>query len=104
MSLDLLVAVTLDPSLLTSLHRCIAPVPIGSSGAEGLADVRLTSSLDNSTSIAPMPVPDPSVKPVPLSFSHLAQHARPNAPIWGHRCIRQPSDAPMVGHQFNRCS
>ena len=96
MTLDLLVAVALDPSLLTPLHRCIAPVAIGSSGAEGLAAARLTSSLDNSTSIAPMPVPDPSVKPVLLSFPHLAQHALPNAPMQGRRCIRQPSDAPMV--------
>ena len=37
MTLDLHVAVALDPSLLTSLHRCIAPVGIGSSSAEGLA-------------------------------------------------------------------
>jgi hypothetical protein len=71
-------------------------VAIGSSGAVGLATARLTSSLDNSTSIAPMPVPDPSVKPVLLSFPHLAQHALPNAPMQGRRCNRQPSDAPMV--------
>ena len=75
MTLDLNVAIALDPSLLTSLHRCIAPVGIGSSGAEGLAAVRLTSSLDNSMLNAPMPVPDPSVKPVLLSFPHLSQYA-----------------------------
>jgi hypothetical protein len=68
---DLHVAVVLDPFLLTLLHRCIAPVGIGSSGAEGLAAVHLTSSLDNSMSIAPMPVPDPSVKPVPKGCFHL---------------------------------
>ena len=77
MTLDLHVAVALDPSLLMSLHRCIAPVGIGSSGAEGLAAAHLTSSLDNSTLIAPMPLSDQSVKPVLLSFPHLAQYARP---------------------------
>ena len=46
---------------------------VGSSGAEGLAVARLTSSLDNSTSIAPMPLSGPSVKPVLLSVPHLAQ-------------------------------
>jgi len=51
---------------------------IGSSGAEGLPAAHLASSLDNSMLIAPMPVFDPSVKPVLLSFSHLAQYARPN--------------------------
>jgi len=50
--------------MLTSLHRCIDPVGIGSSGAEALAAAHLTSSLNNSMSIAPMAVPDPSVKPV----------------------------------------
>jgi len=64
----------------------------------------LTTSLDNSTLIAPMPLSDPSVKPVLLSFPHLAQYARPNAPMHGCRCIRQPSDTPMVWRRFNRCS
>jgi hypothetical protein len=41
---------------------------IGSSGAEGLAAARLTLSLDNSTSNAPMPDFNLSVKPVLLSF------------------------------------
>jgi hypothetical protein len=90
-TLDLLIAVALDHALLTSLHRRLLRWGIGSSGAEGLASGHLTSSLDNSTSIAPMPAPDPSVKLVLLSFSHLAQYARPNAPMHGHRCIRQPS-------------
>jgi len=36
-TLDLHVVVALDSSLLTSLHRYIAPVGIGSSSAEGLA-------------------------------------------------------------------
>ena len=65
MTLDLYVAVALDPPLLTSLHPCIAPVGIGSSGAEGLAAAHLTSSLDNSMLNAPMLVSDLSVKPVP---------------------------------------
>ena len=104
MTLDLHVAIALDPSLLTSLHRCIAPVGIGSSGAEGLAAAHLTSSLDNSTLIAPMPLSDPSVKPVLLSFSHLAQYARPIIPMQWRRFFRQPSDVPMVGHRLNRCS
>ena len=104
MTLDLLIAVALDHALLTSLHRRLLRWGIGSSGAEGLATAHLTSSLDNSMLIAPMLVSDPSVKPVLLSFSHLAQYARPNAPMQGRQCIRQPSDAPMVGHRFNRCS
>ena len=104
MTLDLHVAIALDPSLLTSLHRCIAPVGIGSSGAEGLAAAHLTSSLDNSMLIAPMPLSDPSVKPVLLSFPHLAQYARPITPMQWRRFFRQPSDVPMVGHRFNRCS
>ena len=62
-----------------SLNRCIAPVAIGASGAEGLAAAHLTSSLDNSTLIAPMPLSDPSVKPVLLSFPHLAHCAHPIA-------------------------
>ena len=52
---------------------------IGSSGAEGLAAAHLTSSLDNSMLNAPMPLSDPSVKPLLLSFPHLAQCARPIA-------------------------
>jgi len=64
-TLDLHVAVTPDSFLLTSLHRRLLRWCIDSSGAEGFAAAHLTSSLDNSTSIAPMPVPDPSVKPVP---------------------------------------
>jgi len=51
---------------------------IGSPDAEGLAFGHMTSSLDNSMLIAPMPIFDPSVKPVLLSFPHLAQYARPN--------------------------
>ena len=104
MTLDLHVAVALDPSLLMSLHRCIAPVGIGSSGAEGLAAAHLTSSLDNSTLIAPMPLSDPSVKPVLLSFSHLAQYARPIIPMQWRRFFRKPSDVLMVGHRLNWCS
>ena len=101
---------------------------IGSSGVEGLAAAHLTSSLDNSMSNAPMPLSDPSVKPMLLSFPHLAEYARPNAlmlvldpsvklvllsfphlaqyarPItlmqW-RRFFRQPSDVPMVGHRIN---
>ena len=48
---------------------------IGSSGAEGLAAAHLTSSLDNSMLIAPMPLSDLSVQPVPLRFLHLDQLA-----------------------------
>ena len=81
MTLDLHIGVALDPSLLTSLHQGIAPVGIGSSDAEGLAAAHLTSSLDNSTLIAPMSLSDPSIKPVLLSFPHLAQYAQPNAPM-----------------------
>jgi len=74
-SLDLLVVVALDPFLLTSLHRWYAqmdaPMVIGSTGAEGLAAALLTSSLDNSTLNAPMPVFDSSVKPVPKGCLNL---------------------------------
>jgi len=61
-----------------SLNRCIAPVAIGASGAEGLVAAHLILSLDNSTLIAPMPLSDPSVKPVLLSFPYLAQHCTSN--------------------------
>ena len=101
---DLLVAVALDNSLLTSLHRRLLRRGIGSSGAEGLTAAHLTSSLDNSTLIAPMPLSDPSVKPVLLSFPHLAQYARPITPMQWRRFFRQPSDVPMVGHRLIRCS
>ena len=87
-----------------SLNRCIAPVAIGASGAEGLAAAHLTSSLDNSTLIAPMPLSDMSVKPVLLSFPHLAQYARLITPMQWRRFFRQPLDVPMVGHRLNRCS
>ena len=70
---DLFVAVALDHFLLTSLHRRLLRWGIGSSGAEDLAAVHFTSSLDNSTLIAPMPLSGLSVKPVLLSFPHLAQ-------------------------------
>ena len=89
MTLDLFVAVALDPSLLTPMHRCIAPVAISSSGAEGLAAADLTSSLDNSKLNAPMPLSDPSVKSVLLSFSYLTQCARPIAPM--HRASVYPA-------------
>ena len=70
---------------------------IGSFGAEGLAAARLTSFLDNSTSIALMPLSDPSVKPVLLSFPHLAQYARPITLMQWRPFFRQPSDVPKVG-------
>ena len=54
---------------------------VGSTGAEDMASARLISSLDNSMVIAPMTIFDPSVKPVLLNFPHLAQYARPNAPV-----------------------
>ena len=74
---------------------------IGSSGAEGLAATHLTSSLDNSMLNASMPVFDPSVKPVPKDCLHLI----PSSPkTCTDALIRQPSDAPMVGRRFNRCS
>ena len=88
-TLDLLIAVALDNSLLTLLHRRLLRWGIGSSGAEGLAAAHLTSSLDNSMLIAPMPLSDPSVKPVLLSFPHLAQLAHPIAPM--HRASVYPA-------------
>ena len=54
-----------------SLLRCYTPVGIGSSGAEGLAASRLTSSLEHSTLIAPMLDLTPSVQPVLHFFLHL---------------------------------
>ena len=42
-----------------------------STGAEGLAPAQLASSLENSTSIAPMPLLRPSVQPVLHLFLHL---------------------------------
>ena len=68
MTLDLHVAVALDHILLTSLHRRLLRWGIGSSGVEGLSAAHSTSSLDNSTLIAPMPLSDLSVKPVPKSY------------------------------------
>ena len=78
---DLLLAVALDNSLLMSLHRRLLRWGIGSSGAEGLVVAHLTSSLDNNMLKAPMPLSDPSVKPVLLRFPHLAQLAHPIAPM-----------------------
>ena len=49
------------------MHRCLA----GSTGAEDLAPARLTSSLEYSTSNAPMPLLTPSVHPVLRFFLHL---------------------------------
>jgi len=66
--LDLLVVVALNPALLTSLYRRIAPMAVGSSGAEGLPAARLTSSLEHSTLIAPTILLTPSVQPVLHSF------------------------------------
>src|SRR6185312_12717829 len=43
----------------------------GSTGAEGLAPAGLTSSLEHSTSNAPMPLLTPSVHPVLYFFLHL---------------------------------
>ena len=64
----------------------------------------LTTSLNNSTLIAQMPLSDPSVKPVLLSFPHLAQYARPITPMQWRRFFRQPLYVPMVGHRLNWCS
>ena len=68
---NLLVAVALDHSLLMSLHRRLLRWGIGSSSAEDLAAAHLTSSLDNIMLNAPMPLSDPSVKPVPKSYLDL---------------------------------
>ena len=78
-TLDRHVAVALDPLQLTSLHRCIASVAIGSTGAEGLTPAHLTTSLDNSMVIAPMPIFGPSFKPVPKSCLDLISSC--NIPI-----------------------
>ena len=43
----------------------------GSTGADGLAAARLTTSLEHSTSNAPMPSLTPSVHPVLRFFLHL---------------------------------
>ena len=43
----------------------------GSTGAEGVAPARLTSSLEHSTLNAPMPLLTPSVHPVLRFFLHL---------------------------------
>ena len=45
----------------------------GSTGAEGLAPAQLASSLEHSTSIAPMPLLRPSVQPVLHLISRGAQ-------------------------------
>ena len=47
--------------------RCLA----GSTGAEDLAPVRLTSSLEHGTLNAPMPILKPSVQPMLYFFLHL---------------------------------
>ena len=47
--------------------RCIT----GSTGAEGVAAVRLTSSLEHSTLNAPMPLMTPSIHPMLHFFLHL---------------------------------
>jgi len=103
-TLDLHVAVALFLSCWRHCTDAMLRCTVGSTGAEDLASARLTSSLDNSTLNAPMPLSDPSVKLVLLSFSHLAQYARPITPMQWRRFFRQPSDVPMVGHRLNRCS
>ena len=93
--------------LLTSLHRCLLRWGIGSSGAEGLVSGHLTSSLDNSTVITPMPNLTPSVQPVQHFFLHLTfldlHLALKLALMPGRRFFRQPSDAPILRHRLNRC-
>jgi len=54
---------------------------IGSTGVEGLDAALLTSSLDNSTLNAPMPVFDPSVKPVPKGCLDLISSSPKLAPM-----------------------
>ena len=88
MTLDLLIAVALDHALLTSLHRLLLRWGIGSSGAEGLAAARLTSSLDNSILITPMLDLALSVQPVTLD--HLVAVALADVIAPTHR-------------RFNRC-
>ena len=76
---------------------------IGSSGGEGLAASRLTSSLEHSTLIAPMLDLTVSVQPVLHSFFTWSPEALSLAPKLGRRFFRQPSDAPMLRHRFFRC-
>jgi len=86
-----------------SLHRRITPVAVGSSGAEGLAATCLTSSLEHSTLNAPMLNLASSVQPVLHSFFTWSPEVLRLARIPGRRIFRQPSDAPMLRHRFNRC-
>src|SRR6185312_4321160 len=69
-------------------------------GAEDLAPACLTSSLEHSTSNAPMPSLTPSVQPVTwaiLTWSSLDLHLVLRfAPMPRRRNFRQPSDAPML--------
>ena len=75
----------------------------GSTGAEGVVPARLTSSLDNSTLIAPMPLFMLSVQPMPKADLTWFYSALRNKSTWRRRFIRLPSDAPMVMHRLNRC-
>ena len=75
----------------------------GSTGAEGVAPSRLTSSLEHSTLIAPTLLLTPSVQPVLHSFFTWSLEALSFAPKTGRRIFWQPSDAPMIGHQFFWC-
>ena len=79
---------------------------IGSTGAEGLAPAQFASSLQHSTSNAPMPSLTPSVQPVTwLSWlwSLLDLHLVLRLALMpGRRNFRQPSDAPSSFHWL-RC-
>ena len=89
-------------TLLTSLHRRITPVAVGSSGAEGLDAACLTSSLEHSTLNAPMLNLTSSVQPVLHSFFTWSPEVFRLARMPGRRIFRQPSDAPMLRHRLNR--
>ena len=78
----------LDQFLLTSLHRRFLRWGIGSSGAEGLAPGQLTSSLNNSILIAPMPLSDMSVQPVPKSCLDLISSGTKSCTSGDHRMNR----------------
>ena len=63
---------------------------IGSSGAEGLAAARLTSSLEHGTLNAPMPILKPSVHPVLHFFLRLISRG-------AQACAKaKPSDLPTT--------
>ena len=77
--------VPLDLHVVVALADVLLRRTTGSTGAEGLAAARLTTSLEHSTLIAPMLYLTPSVQPVLHLFLHLISRGAQSCTKAGHR-------------------